>query len=138
MTNSDSAGQPAAAGDGPPQDAAGLQREIDQTREHLGETVEQLVAKADVKARAQETASELKDQAMGKAAQARTQAAHAAEAVRSQAAAAAAPVRDAMPEPAQQAITKATGTVRQRPVPVAVAVAVLVVGILVIRRWRKR
>ncbi len=164
MTSSDPAGTPASAGDGPLQDAAGLQREIDQTREHLGETVEQLAAKADVKARAQETASDLKDQAKEKAGQARAQAAHAAGTVRSQvssttagisekakaagsaaahqlpaqAAAVAAPVRDAVPEPAQQAVAKATKTIRQRPVPIAVAGAVLVVGILVVRRWRKR
>ena len=37
-----------------------LQAEIERTREHLGETVEQLAAKADVKARVQERVEERK------------------------------------------------------------------------------
>jgi uncharacterized protein YjbJ (UPF0337 family) len=44
---------------GPPDDPQGLQQEIERTREHLGETVEALMAKADVKARAQEEAGRL-------------------------------------------------------------------------------
>ena len=45
------------AAPGPPDDPQGLQQEIERTREHLGETVEALVAKVDVKARAQDEAS---------------------------------------------------------------------------------
>ncbi|HEV3292539.1 MAG TPA: DUF3618 domain-containing protein, partial [Streptosporangiaceae bacterium] len=40
------------AGSPPPDDVQELQQEIEQTREQLGDTVEQLVANADVKARA--------------------------------------------------------------------------------------
>jgi len=40
-----------------------LQAEIDQTREQLGETVEQLAAKADVKARIQPKVDEAKSKA---------------------------------------------------------------------------
>jgi ribosome-binding protein aMBF1 (putative translation factor) len=40
-----------------------LQAEIDQTREQLGETVEQLAAKADVKARVQPKVEEAKSRA---------------------------------------------------------------------------
>jgi Protein of unknown function (DUF3618) len=36
-----------------PDDAQRLREEIERTREHLGETVEQLAAKVDVKGRAQ-------------------------------------------------------------------------------------
>jgi hypothetical protein len=42
-----------------PGDARQLHEEIEQTREHLGATVEQLAAKADVKGRAQAKAAEL-------------------------------------------------------------------------------
>jgi hypothetical protein len=45
-----------------------LQEEIEQTRERLGQTVEELVAKADVKARAQAKAAEVKVKAQDKAA----------------------------------------------------------------------
>jgi hypothetical protein len=45
-----------------PDDAQQLREEIERTREHLGETVEQLAAKVDVKARAQARAAELTDE----------------------------------------------------------------------------
>jgi hypothetical protein len=54
------------AGSRPPQEEA-LAEEIERTREHLGETVEALAAKADVKARAQRRAAEVKDNLRGKA-----------------------------------------------------------------------
>ena len=41
---------------GQPGDPQGLQEEIERTREHLGQTVEALMAKVDVKARAQDEA----------------------------------------------------------------------------------
>jgi chromosome segregation ATPase len=47
--------------------ASEIQQEIDRTRERLGETVEELAAKADVKARAKEKAVEMKAKAQGKA-----------------------------------------------------------------------
>jgi phage-related minor tail protein len=46
--------------------ASEIQQEIDRTRERLGETVEELAAKADVKARAKEKAVEMKAKAQGK------------------------------------------------------------------------
>ena len=49
-----------------------IQQEIEQTRERLGETVEELAAKADVKARAQAKAAEVKAQAQAKAADVKT------------------------------------------------------------------
>jgi hypothetical protein len=45
-----------------PPTAAELQAEIDQTRERLGQTVEELAAKADVKARARAKAADLTGQ----------------------------------------------------------------------------
>ena len=51
-----------------------LQEEIEQTRERLGQTVEELVAKADVKARAQAKAAEVKVKAQDKAADVKSRA----------------------------------------------------------------
>jgi hypothetical protein len=69
-----------------PDDAQALREEIERTREHLGATVEQLAAKADVKGRAQAKAAELAGQvtrqARDAAGQARKQAADGAGAAR--------------------------------------------------------
>ena len=51
-----------SAPDSTPQSAPDIQREIEQTREHLGQTVEELAAKADVKARARVKAAEASEQ----------------------------------------------------------------------------
>ena len=40
-----------------------IQQEIERTRDHLGETVEELAARADVKARARARAAGMKDKA---------------------------------------------------------------------------
>jgi Protein of unknown function (DUF3618) len=45
-----------------------IQREIEQTREHLGQTVEELAVKADVKARAQAKVADVKARARAAAA----------------------------------------------------------------------
>ena len=52
-----------------PATPAELQQEIERTRERLGATVEELAAKADVKARAQAKAAQMKARAQGKAAE---------------------------------------------------------------------
>ena len=52
---------------GPPDDRQALQEEIERTREHLGETVAELAAKADVKAQAQAKAADVKAQVQAKA-----------------------------------------------------------------------
>ena len=46
-----------------PATAAELQQEIEQTREHLGQTVNELAAKADVKSRARAKTAEVKGKA---------------------------------------------------------------------------
>ena len=46
-----------------PASAAELQQEIEQTREHLGQTVNELAAKADVKSRARAKTAEVKGKA---------------------------------------------------------------------------
>jgi hypothetical protein len=50
-------------GEKPPSDPEHVRQEIEETREDLGDTVEALAAKADVKARTQERAEELGQQA---------------------------------------------------------------------------
>jgi Protein of unknown function (DUF3618) len=57
-----------------PATADELQREIELTRERLGETVEQLAAKADVKAPAQAKVAQVKAQARSKAVEMKAQA----------------------------------------------------------------
>jgi len=58
-----------------PVTAPELQQEIERTRERLGETVEQLAAKADVKALARAKAADVKAQAQAKAAEMKASAA---------------------------------------------------------------
>jgi len=45
-----------------------LEQEIERTREHLGETIDELAGKADLKARAQARAAEMKARAQERAA----------------------------------------------------------------------
>ena len=63
-----------SAPDSTPQSAPDIQREIEQTRERLGQTVEELAAKADVKTRAQAKVAEVKTRARVKAAEVKTRA----------------------------------------------------------------
>jgi hypothetical protein len=147
-----------------PDDVQELRQQIELTREHLGDTVERLAAKTDLKARAQGKAAELTGRVKGTTSRARTQAADRARKVRDQlarttagtgrratsagtavneqlpgrVASAGAPVWQAAPEPVRQAIATAASTARQRRVPLAVAIGVLGVGYLAIRRWRRR
>jgi hypothetical protein len=96
-------------------DAERLHAEIERTREHLGETVEQLAAKMDVEGRARAKATELAGQltrlAKSAPAQARTQAARARE----------------------QAAARVS---RTHPVPLLAAAGVLAAAALII--WRMR
>jgi alanyl-tRNA synthetase len=143
-----------------PVDEAELRQEIEQTREQLGETVEELAAKADVKGRARVKAAELAGRAKSTAAQARTQATTRASRVGGQLAgrsavarqkvaaaggtakaqlqARAAPVREATPEPVRCVVANGASTAQQRRVPLAVAAVTLIAGYVVFRWWRKR
>ena len=148
----------------PPDDPEELGEEIERTREQLGETVQALAAKADVKARAQDKAAQLTGRLKGEPGQARQQAAAKAgqvqgqladktagprqkvasvsgpanEQVRQQAATAAAKISTVTPDPVQRAAAKAADTVRRHRVPLAVAVGAAVLAWLVIGRWRRR
>ena len=60
------AGTQTGSGDAPPANPNELMAEIERTREELGETVEALAAKTDVKARAQQRAAEVSGQLKGR------------------------------------------------------------------------
>jgi hypothetical protein len=60
------AGTQTGSGGAPPADAEALVEEINRTREELGDTVQALAAKADVKARAQQRAAEVSGQLKGR------------------------------------------------------------------------
>ena len=133
---------PAATND--PQE---LEREIERTREQLGQTVELLAAKADVKGRAQAKATELSERIKSKAGQVRQEAAARGGSVRGQLAgttataqkrvtAAATPVWQATPEPVRQAVAKGASAARQRRMQLAAAAGAVIAGYLLIK-WRR-
>jgi hypothetical protein len=149
---------------GPPEDIQELRQEIEDTREQLGDTVQRLAAKTDVKARARYKAAELTQKVKGKASQTQAQATASAGNARSQvaekteaarqhvmpavnagkdqlqarAAAVGTPVWEATPEPVRQAVAKGASTIRQRRAPLAVAASALLAGYLAVRWWRRR
>jgi uncharacterized protein YjbJ (UPF0337 family) len=102
-------------------DAAELQQEIERTREQLGHTVDELAAKADIKARAKEKAAEVlgraREKALGSRDIARGKAVELYGQVRRQ--------------PALGQFTQ-----RRWPLAVAAAVAIGVVGSVTLRRRR--
>ena len=90
-----------------------IQQEIDRTRERLGETVDELAAKADVKAMTRAKAAEMKAKAQGKAIEMKNKA------------------------------TQVSGQVRRSPVvqrrwPVAAAAAASIVLVGSLLAWRRR
>ena len=138
---------------GPPDDLEQLQTEIEQTREHLGDTVDQLAAKADVKAQAQAKAADLTQRAKDTAGQARQhaadtvgqvrqQAADTASQARQRAAAAAATGQEQLqartPEGVQQAASVGVAKARQYQTPLLIAVGAVVLSAVVVRWWRRR
>ena len=114
-----------------PDDQQELEKEIEQSRERLGDTVEALAAKVDVKARAQEKLGQLTPRLKGKATEAKGKATEATRQLRLQDKA----------NQAKQQVTQAGQQIRKRPIPAAATAGVL--GLLVlfftlIRRWTRR
>jgi hypothetical protein len=143
----------ADAGASSPDDAEELKAKIEQTREQLGRTAEQLAAKADVKARAQgkvtdltqrakDTTSQLRRQAAVRADSARSQLADKSASVRQSAASVGGVGRDRLPSQApaslQQAVTRGTAGARKHRTQLIIAAGVLVVGVIVVRSWTRR
>lgn len=110
---------------------ASLELEIERTREQLGDTVERLAAKADVKAVASKKATELSERAKAKTGQVGRQ-------VRDRVTATTGPLWQATPDPVKEVVAKGATGARQRRIPLAVAAGVLIVGYLVVRRRRSR
>ena len=108
-----------------------LEKEIEQTRERLGETVEALAAKADVKTQAQEKLGQLTARLKGKATEAKGKATEATRQLR---------LQDKANQAKQQA-TQAGQQIRKRPVPAAATaglLGLLVLFLVLIRRWTRR
>jgi hypothetical protein len=103
-----------------------IQQEIERTREHLGETVEELAAKADVKARARAKAAEVKAKAQDKAAQVSGR-------MRDKTADLPGRIKDRTADVSERV---KRSQVTQRRWPLAVAAGIVVVGAAV--RWRRR
>ena len=107
-----------------PDDQQELEKEIEQTREQLGETVEALAGKVDVKARAQQKLGQLTARLKGKATEATRK-------LRLQDRA----------NQAKQQVTQVGQQIKKRPVPAAATAGVigaLVLFFTVVRRWMRR
>ena len=153
-----SAGSPAEAGPGGtvPETEQELRQEIEQTRERLGDTVELLVAKTDIKGRAQAKVAGLAGRVTGRAAAARSKATDRAASVSGQAAgkslmarqkamagrdqlqARAAGAWQAAPEGFRRAAAKGADTARQYRVSLAAGLVALGSGYLAFRLWPRR
>jgi hypothetical protein len=149
--------QPADSGPSVPDDPEQLRQDIVRTREQLGETVEALVAKTDVKAQAKEKVGQLTDRLKDGTAQARDQLAAktndakqaatangatvkgATDQLQAGAAVVGGKVRDVTPEPVRRAAKHAAArtTPRQAIAAAATAGLALVSFILVRKRRRK-
>jgi hypothetical protein len=125
----------------PPAEAA-VARDVQATREELGQTVEALAARADVKARAREKARDVSGRLRVKTADAarsaRSAAGPVASRVKDRASAGAGSVRLAMPEPARQAASRAAAAAKDKRAAVAVAGAGLLLGCWLVLRRRRR
>ena len=139
----------APAADDPQQ----LEAEIERTREQLGETVQELAGRADVKGRARARAAEARRNATARAGSVRSQVASRTVAarqkvtsagadrkdqLRTRAAAVGAPVWEATPERVRGAVTKGANSAREGWVPLAVAAGVLAAGSLAAWQWSRR
>jgi ElaB/YqjD/DUF883 family membrane-anchored ribosome-binding protein len=89
-----------------------IRAEIDQTRDQLGDTVEQLAAKTDVKAQAKSRLSDLKDTAQAKTDQFVSKA------------------KEATPESASAGAQQLSSTVSEKPFPFAIG-GTLAIGLLI-------
>jgi hypothetical protein len=100
------------------QDPEQLQREIEHTRAELGDTVEALAEKADVKAQAKQKVEDTKASVSGKKEQLLGK------------------VKESSPDGAVSAASRASQTARQNPVPLALA-GIFAAGFLTGRAFRR-
>jgi ElaB/YqjD/DUF883 family membrane-anchored ribosome-binding protein len=104
----------ASVADGAPKDPEQIREEIEETRRELGDTVEALAAKADVKSRVREKVGSTKESAAEKLGKA----------------------RQVSPDSVSSAAAQATTTAKENPIPVA-AVGAFVGGFLVGRLTKR-
>src|SRR5579863_4569765 len=109
----------------PADEAQALRDEIEQTREHLGDTVGQLAAKADVKKQARAEAARLGERVRVAAARARGQAALTA-----------ARARKTAPGQARHALDKSARTAREQRAPLAAAAGAIAAALAVLIIWK--
>ena len=103
-----------------------LRDEIERTREHLGDTVEQLAAKADVKKRAKAEAVQLTGRVRAGLARARGRGMLIA-----------AKARQTAPGKARHALDKGSKTAREQRGPLAAAVGALVAALAALIIWKR-
>jgi ElaB/YqjD/DUF883 family membrane-anchored ribosome-binding protein len=115
-----------------PEELAAVRAEVERTREELGNTVEALAYKADVKARAHDKVEEIKTQAVQKVDEVKAKAAGTAEQVKHRAEDTAEHARAT----AQDTVGQAQARVRKVP-PIAIAGGAVGLALLVIL-WRRR
>jgi ElaB/YqjD/DUF883 family membrane-anchored ribosome-binding protein len=121
---SDVAGdRPTPAANDEPKSAEEIRAEIAQTQEQLGETVEALAEKTDVKARAHDRIDAVKDGAQERIGSVKENVAHVKDDGVSRA-------RQVTPESAQDGVHQVSATVQERPLPFA-TVAAFAAGLLV-------
>ena len=107
--------------------AQALRDEIEQTREHLGDTFEQLAAKADVKKQARAETARLGERLRVAVARARGQAMLTA-----------AKAKKTAPGQASHALDKGARTAREQRGPLAAAMGALVAALTALIIWKRR
>jgi ElaB/YqjD/DUF883 family membrane-anchored ribosome-binding protein len=107
---------PTSAAPDQPKSAEQIRAEIEATQEQLGETVEALASKTDVKARAQDRVESVKENAQQRVESAKASAAQLKDEVVSKA-------RQATPESAEAGAHQVSAAVRERPLPYATVAA---------------
>jgi Protein of unknown function (DUF3618) len=115
-----------------PDDPEQLKAAIERTREELGRTAEQLVAKTEVKAQAQAKASDLTQRAKDATSQVRRQAVARAGSARQQLAGS-----YQASGPLKQAVTQGIEGARTYRKPLTIAVGVLIAGAVAVRIWTR-
>lgn len=104
----------------PPDAARQLELQIERTRQQLGDTVQELMAKADLKGRALAKATDVSRTCKTTIVQARKSA------------------WEATPEQLRQALAKGAGTARDHWVPLTVASGVVILDCLAVWQWKAR
>lgn len=104
-----------------------LREQVEQTRAQLGDTVQELTAKTDVKAKVQEKAAHVTDQVQHTATEVRNQVQHTASR-------AAHAVQERTPQPVRTAASHAAESSRSHPGPFLAAGIAMLLAVLVMRR----